>query len=331
MLDDLAENDPRAYQSFLRQQMHGFMSSARPSTQKETTSTDAVFPPSSGISSAVISSSKSDSGDSRRHDRVRRPPPFRPSPGFVIRTQLEVWRRRPNVAAEEDRGSSAPSAGASALIVELDDREAAERGKTEKGKTDAGHDIVDRFDYFINVCSSSFVRCPTRKQDGKECQAADELKDSNIPVSVGLRRFLPSRSTDDDANDQRRLPKAKMASSNSFRQEEEGSATPGVSTGKRKLPTALRTPVPLLLPGEDDGEWAYGHFGENQEKKRRVCVDVCVHPVVIQKCKADLKLKFYVAATCISRLLLLEQLLLLRCRVASSSAPCCSFPGNRRF
>ncbi|PHJ20672.1 pre-rna processing pih1 nop17 protein [Cystoisospora suis] len=328
MLDDLAEADPQAYQSFIRQQVHGFMNTARSSGRAVMHSTDSVVPSGATPSSFTGPRSEDEASDFCRSLPARPPAPFRPSPGFVIRTQLEVWRRRRQVAAEEENSSLLPSGRVPSLIVDLDDKQESEEGDTDKEKSDEGHQVVDRFDYFINVCSSSLVKCPTRKQDGKECGTSEDLVDSNIPVSVGLRRLLPSRNTDDDQTNTCRPQGSKMAPSTSLCREEVSPSDSRMNAGNRKLPVASLTPVPLLLPGEDEltGEPVYGHLGKNQGDKRRVCVDVCVHPVVIQKCRVDLKFKFYVAATCISRLLMLEQLLLVRCRVGSCSAPCASFP-----
>ncbi|PFH33475.1 hypothetical protein BESB_076920 [Besnoitia besnoiti] len=300
MLDDLAESDPERYRRFIQQQMEeargaqGAASSSSPSSSSSPPPLSSS-PPSSSSSSSASASPSSLSQSSPPPD------PFRPSPGFVIRTQLNILS--PVGGADSRKASALESESPPPLIEELDDfgakQPSAAKPATGERKT------LEVLEYFVNVCFSPLVKAPTPKSADGVCTLPEQLDDAFLPISVGFRRLLPVKDKRDTALSADARP-------------EQG----GLASAAEKLQA-----VPLFLDEEEDDRLRGRREAALSAEARvsRVCVDVCVHPLVVQRCKADLRFKAFFATICLRRLMPLEQLLLLqrtREREESANQPC---------
>ncbi|KEP66515.1 UNVERIFIED_CONTAM: hypothetical protein HHA_257640 [Hammondia hammondi] len=287
-LDDLAASDPERYQRFIQEQLHAARGESQPSSS-------SASPPHSSSSSS--SSSVSCRGTRREQtaesEASRAAPrsllPFRPRPGFVIRAQLKI--SSPKQSAQE---RSVASPAALPLIVELPAGGSTEAGE---GAEEAGEarEISETLEYFVNVCSSPLTKAPTRREPPGVCTLLEELDAAFLPISVGVRRLL-----------QKKEKTPLLASSES-----------NADAGLERRNKSVRRSVPLFLDRDETQETAETSAGGSS----RVCVDVCVHPLVVQRCQQDLRFKFYFSSVCLSRLLPLEQLLLLQKKHASQASP----------
>ncbi|KFG65052.1 hypothetical protein TGRUB_257640, partial [Toxoplasma gondii RUB] len=292
-LDDLAESDPERYQRFIQEQLHAARGESQPSSSSAFSSSSSSSSSSCSSSSSVSrrSTIREQRAESEASSRAapRSLPPFRPRPGFVIRAQLKI---SPPQQSKQERSVSSPSAPP--LIVELpagDSTEAAE-GAEEAGEA---REISETLEYFVNVCSSPLTKAPTRREPPGVCTLPEELDAAFLPISVGVRRLLQKKE------------KTPLLSSS------EKPADAGLERENK----SLRRSVPLFLDGDETQETAETSAGRSS----RVCVDVCVHPLVVQRCQLDLRFKFYFSSVCLNRLLPLEQLLLLQREHARQASP----------